>query len=193
VKKKFQLPLIIVLVGLGYGGYLFYDFASEGVPKLEARLREKESQVTAQNGELRRLRSFSENIESVKLSLRELNVQLEAALESMPRNYDLSGLLRKLSVIGFNSGVELSAFRPSPSAVKEGDFYETSLVSFNLAGSFTQIMSFFDQALRLKRIIRIEKVSIRAVASASTTGTSRGNNGTGAQAEVSAKLYRFVE
>lgn len=194
MKKKFQLPLIVVLAGLGYGAYLFYDFASEGVPKLENRLHEKEAQVTSKNGELRRLRAFSENIESVKLSLRELNVQLEAALESMPRNYDLSGLLRKLSVISFNSGIELSAFRPSAGATKEGDFYETSTISFNLAGSFTQIMSFFDQTLHLKRIVRIEKVTIRSVASSNSSGpTSRGNSGTGAQAEVSAKLYRFVE
>jgi Tfp pilus assembly protein PilO len=193
-KKKFQLPILIVLAGLGYGVYLFYEFATEVIPKLEARLADKEAAVSGKNAELRRLRTFSENIEGVKLALRELNVQLETALESMPRNYDLSGLLRKLSVIGFNSGIEMSAFRPSPTAVKEGDFYETSVVSFNLAGSFTQIMSFFDQTLRLKRIIRIEKVTLRSVASANVGGpAARGNTGVGSQAEVSAKLYRFVE
>lgn len=189
--KKYQLPVLIVTVGFLYGAYLFYIFASEGVPKLEARMRAKEAMLNEKKIELRRLRTFSENIESVKLSLRQLNLQLEAALESMPRNYDLSGLLRKLSVIGFNSGIQLSAFRPSTAVVKEGDFYETSTVSFNLSGSFSQIMSFFDQVLHLKRIIRIEKVALRSNGQA--TGAGRSNAGIGSAAEVTAKLYRFVD
>lgn len=191
MKKKYQLPAIIVAVGFLYGGYLFYGIVDTTIPRLEQRLAEKEGQLTAKNNELRKLRNFSENIESVKLQLRELNLQLEAALESMPRNYDLSGLLRKLSVIGFNSGIELSAFRPNSASNKEGEFYETSQVAFNLNGSFTQMMSFFDQALRLRRIIRIERVVMRAVASTSPIATR--NSGTGATAEVSAKLYRFVD
>lgn len=191
MKKKYQLPAIIVAAGFLYGGYLFYGIIDTTIPQLERRLSEKEGLLTAKNNELRRLRNFSENIESVKLQLRELNLQLEAALESMPRNYDLSGLLRKLSVIGFNSGIELSAFRPGASSTKEGEFYETMPVAFNLNGSFTQMMSFFDQALRLRRIIRIERVGMRSVASTAAAGSR--NAGIGATAEVNAKLYRFID
>lgn len=192
MNKKYQIPLIIVLLGVGYGGYLFYTFSTEEVPKLERALQDKEATLSGKNNELRRLRNFSENIEAVKLSLRELNLQLEAALESMPRNYDLSGLLRKLSIIGFNSGIELSAFRPgTATAAKEGEFYETLGISFNLSGSFTQILSFFDQALRLKRIIRIEKVSLQA--RNDTSNVVARNSGVNAKADISGKLYRFVD
>ncbi|MBY0370773.1 type 4a pilus biogenesis protein PilO, partial [bacterium] len=165
--KKHRLSVFVVLAGIGYAAYGMYGFFSEQVPRLEANLRDKEAQLSGKNSELRRLRSFSENIEGVKLSLRELNLQLESAIESMPRNYDLSGLLRKLSIIGFNSGIELSAFRPSNEPGKGAQFYETSPVSFTLTGSFTQILSFFDQALRLKRVMRIEKVTMRSTASSS--------------------------
>ncbi len=191
MKKKYQIPAIIVAVGFLYGGYLFYGVVETTIPQLEQRLAEKDRILAGKNNELRKLRNFSENIESVKLQLRELNLQLEAALESMPRNYDLSGLLRKLSVIGFNSGIELNAFRPGTASNKEGEFYETMQVAFNLNGSFTQMMSFFDQALRLRRIIRIDRVAMRALAS-SGAAASR-NTGVGATAEVNAKLYRFVD
>lgn len=189
MQKKHQLPFLIVLAGFAYGGYWFYDFTSEGIPKLEQRLNAREAELSTKSAELRRLRNFSENIEGVKLALRELNLQLEAALESMPRNYDLSGFLRKLSVVGFNSGIVLSAFRPAGAGTKEGDFYETLPVSFNLSGSFTQMMSFFDQILRLKRIVRIDRIAMRAA----PAGSAMSRAGTGAQADVSAKLYRFVE
>ncbi len=189
MSKKHQLPALVVVLGLLYGGYLFYDFSSEVVPRLERDLASKESELSVKTAELRKLRSFSENIESIKLSLRELNLQLESALESMPRNYDLSGLLRKLSVVGFNSGVTLSAFRPGATPKKEGDFYETLDVAFNLAGSYTQMMGFFDQVLRLKRIVHLEKISIKSLAS----DQQATRVGTGASADVTAKLYRFVD
>ena len=191
MKKRYQLPLMVIVAGFLYGGYVLYGLVSEEFPKLERRKTDKEVQLNNKNAELRKLRHFSENIETVKLSLRELNLQLEAALESMPRNYDLSGLLRKLSVIGFNTGIEMSAFRPGTSSVKEGEFYETMEVKFNLNGSFTQAMSFFDQALRLRRIIRIEKVVLKA-GGAPPAVVAR-NAGVASTAEVSAKLYRFID
>lgn len=189
--KKHRASLLVVILGLAYAGYLLFGFFETDIPQLEGGLREREATLAAKNAELRRLRSFSDNIEGVKLSLKELNLQLESAVESMPRNYDLSGLLRKLSVIGFNSGIELSAFRPSTEPGKGAQFYETSTVSFTLSGSFTQILSFFDQALRLKRVLRIEKVTMRSVASTSNVVVK--NAGVSASAEVVASLYRFVE
>ncbi len=189
-KRKYQLPAIIVAVGLCYSTYCFFTFATEGVGKLESKLQQRQAALTSKNGELRKLRYFSENIESVKLALRELNLQLESALESMPRTYDLSSLLRKLSVIGFNSGIELSSFRPTGKSEKEGEFYETSSIAFNLTGTYTQILSFFDQALRLKRIIRIDKVGLRVVR-ADESDTR--NAGVSAVATVDAKLYRFMD
>jgi Tfp pilus assembly protein PilO len=191
MQKKYQLPAIIVAVGVGYALYGFYDFATTGVVALEQTMQEKEVQLTTKTNEIKKLRHFSENIESVKLTLRELNLQLESALETLPREYDLSGFLRKISMIGFNSGIGMGAFRPSSEAKKEGAFYETMGIAFSVSGSFTQILSFFDQLLHMKRVVRVEKISMRTVAGSSEI-TVR-NAGSSISADVTAKLYRFVE
>lgn len=189
--KKYQLPLVIAGLGVSYGLYLFYDFSTNGITGLEQGLQAQESILASKNGELRKVRNFADNIESVKLSLRELNLQLESAMESLPRNYDLSGLLRKISMIGFNSGVAIGTFRPSTEIKKEGEFYETMPVSFNVSGSFTQVLSFFDQLLHLKRVVRIEKVEMRLAAVNSEASVR--NAGAAVVTEVVAKLYRFTD
>ncbi len=191
MEKKYQLPLVIAGLGLSYGLYLFYDFSTSGLASLEQGLQAQESALVAKSGELRKLRNFADNIESVKLSLRELNLQLESALESLPRNYDLSGLLRKVSMIGFNSGVAIGAFRPASEVKQEGEFYETMPIAFNVSGSFTQVLSFFDQLLHLKRVVRVEKVEMRLAASNSEAAVR--NAGAAVTTEVVAKLYRFTD
>ncbi len=191
MKNKHKLSFVVLGVGFIVGGYLFYSFSAETLPRLESNYRTKEEALNLAKAELRKLRQFSENIESVKVSLRELHIQLESAVESMPRNYDLSGLLRKLSVIAFNSGIRLSAFRPSGTSSQDEGFYEMTQVSFHLSGSFNQVMTFLDQSLHLKRIVQMDRVALRSIGGAGAGGV--GNSGVGAEADITARLYRFVD
>ena len=188
MKKILQGCMFVVLAGIGYGGYEYYDFQSTEVVDMEGQRAALESTMRKKQDEVKRLQEFSRNIETIKVELRELNLQLESALEHMSRQFNLSGLLRKLSMLAQNSGLELSTFKPSQVEERsEGAFYSTLAIDCTFKGSFTQILLFLDQVSRLKRIINADELRMQ-----SAPGVARSQN---APLTVTAKLktYRFSE
>ena len=175
-KKGFKLhkrnaPYLIMAVGLVYGLYLYYGFVSEDVPKMDNERTARAAMMSKKQSELKRLREFAQNIEVIKLRLRELNLQLEAALETMPKNYNLSALLRRLAILATNSGVELASFVPGMTPERPpGAFYETLDVSFNLSGSFSETLVFLDQISRLKRLMKIQEIAFTSQSQTPRTG-----------------------
>ncbi len=187
--NRLSLAVLLVLAGVGYAAYEYYEFTTVDVPEMEAQRKAVETEFSARQNEYNRLKDFAINIENIKQELRELNLQLESALEHMPRNFNLSGLLRKLTMLAQNSGVELSAFRPSKSENKgEGSFYSTITIDFDLRGSFSQNLVFFDQVSRLKRIINIESLKMSAKDVANSKGATVLADTVG-----TIRTYRFTE
>lgn len=149
----------------------------------------KERELQSIQGDLTRFQSFVQNIESIKRELKELNLQLESALESMPRTLNLSGLLRNLTQIADNSGVEVSAFRPRKNEEKDANkFFSSVYIDCQMKGSFTRMLVFLDQVSRLKRILNIDtlkmKVPVEKVARSSGVNT---------EVDLTLKAFRFSE
>ena len=189
MKKVLQLCMFVVLGGIGYGGYEYYDFQNTEVLAMDGERAALESSIRKKQDEVKRLQEFSRNIETIKVELRELNLQLESALEHMPRQFNLSGLLRKLSMLAQNSGLELSTFKPSPTEERtEGAFYSTLAIDCTFKGTFTQVLLFLDQVSRLKRVINADELRMGSTPG----GLGKTQN---AQLTVSTKLktYRFSE
>jgi type IV pilus assembly protein PilO len=192
--SKLSIPILVILAGLAIAVYQFYTFYTQEVPKLQSKRISAENELTTKEADLRRLKNFAQNIEAVKQELRELNLQLESALESMPRTFNLSGLLRKLSLLAQNSGVDLASFKPrAPSAMEaaaaDKNFYSTIVIDFTLNGSFTQTLVFFDQVTRLKRIINIDSLRMR---NTPTQGAPKGAV-SNIFTEATIETYRFSE
>lgn len=189
------MALLIVVLGAGIGGYELHTFNQTEKPTLQAEISSIQSKLTREQNEFRRLKRFKENIEEIKLELRELNVQLEAALESLPRTFNLSLLLRRLTFLAQNSGVELISFKPDAKEKRvPGTFYATTQVDLELIGSFTQTLMFFDQVTRLKRIINIDSIKVNPDKTPDDRDISA-SRGVGLSAKVVAtiQIYRFAD
>jgi type IV pilus assembly protein PilO len=178
----------MVLISACGTGYYLQDFLTTEVVDMEKEIATIESDLGKKTNELKRLQDFAQNIERVKQELRELNLQLETALEHMPRTFNLSGLLRRFTMLAQNSGVELSSFKPKKSVDTAGAFYATIGIDFELRGTFSQILVFLDQLSRLKRIINIESIRMRAteMSQIKTVGALTTTQG-------SIRTYRFSE
>jgi len=188
--SKGKLSFLLVALGLAAAGWEVYEFYSEQMPQLETQTQAVEADVATKQRELVRLKEFAQNIENVKRELTQLNVQLESALEHMPRTFNLSGLLRKLTMLAQNSGVELSTFKPKKAEQRqEGAFFNTITIDFDLRGSFTQCLVFLDQVTRLKRIVDIEQVGFVVP---TETAASR-SGATNLVARGTIRTYRFAE
>src|SRR5690606_19945040 len=142
------------------------------VARMQNEIRGLDSQFKGKQGQLRRLKKFSENIEQIKKELKELNIQFNTAKERMPSEFDLSSLLRQLTQIAKSSGVELRDFNPDSQEKRPpGAFYATTMINFDVTGPYTQCLVFYDQITRLKRIINLDSIDMK-LASTSRTGNS---------------------
>lgn len=194
MKSRLQLAMMLLVGGFGYGGYEYYDFNSNEVPAMQQELEGRESTLATKQNEYRRLKEFAKNIESIKRELKELNVQLEASLEHMPRNFNFSGLLRRLTMLAQSSGVELATFKPSKGEQKvQGQFYSTIDIDFELSGSYAQSLVFFDQVSRLKRIVNIQSMKMTPRRPLGGPDAAFRAQGMLADTKVTLKTYRFVE
>ena len=190
MNQKLLIAVFIVLAGAGYAAYDFFMvFQGEEYPVLEQAYKKLEADVNAKKSELKQLQDFSKNIESVQKELKDLQAQLDSALEYMPRTFKLEALLRKLSMLAANSGIEISSFRPKKAEDKaSGTFYSTVSIDFDMRGTFTQTLVFLDQLTRLKRIVNIDSVKIKPLVENATRSGS-----TMAVTQASIKTYRFSE
>ena len=207
LKSKVAISVGVFVSGVIYALVQLQAFYSEVMPEMKAQRGAVERQLAAKESDLRRLKDFAQNIDAVKGELRELNLQLESALESMPRTFNLSGLLRKLNLLAQNSGVELASFKPSDvtaapapldpaaTAAKAKLFYSPIQIQFQVKGTYTQTLVFFDQVTRLKRIINLNQLKFAPTgAGNSAADDKRGAARTRTVAtEATIETYRFSE
>ncbi len=166
MERKSKIPIALAMVVFAAGGsyYYFDEFKTTEEADLIRANQSLQSDIDQKTSELTRLRDFQMNIERVKQELRELNNQLEFALEHMPRTFNLSFLLKRFTELAQNSGVELSSFKPKKGVDSQGHgaFYSTISVDFEVKGTFVHTLQFLDQMARLKRIINVETLRLRA-------------------------------
>lgn len=160
--QQIKIAILVVIAGVVYAGYDFYVFSDEEVSKMQVELRGLDTSIKRQQTRLAELKRFKQNIENIKQELKELNIQFKTALEQLPREFDLSKLLRQLTLLAKNSGVNLVNFKPSTASPSAGGtFYSSVGISFDVLGPYVQCLLYFDQITRLKRIINIENIDIR--------------------------------
>jgi len=199
VSQASKIILLSAVIGIILAGYVLYEFHSDELPKLEQSLVASTNQVNQLETELKRVQGFASNLVNIKKELKELTFQWEAAVTHMPRQFDLSVLLRRLSGLAQSAGVEMFAFRPAITATTPGHqpavakdpnkmFYDNIDIECELSGAFSQVLSFMDQVIRLKRIVNFEKVSLNMAPS------SKNRSGlTKIKARAVLRTYRFAE
>ena len=189
MSQKIKMIALILFSGLLYGGFEFYNFYTDDMPKLAQERSTKERELASVEAELARFQSFVKNIESIKQELKELNLQLESALESMSRSLNFSGLLRNLNQLADNSGVEISGFKPRHSEEKEENkFFSTVYIDCQMKGSFTRMLVFFDQVSRLKRILNVDSIKMKIPQEKNIK-----SSGMLAEVDLTLKAFRFSE
>lgn len=210
MSEKIKLSLLILFIGLLWGGYEIYDFSSVEQVRLSTELETKKNSVSELKMELDKLKNFSERIDELKGRLKKANGEYEEVLEFIPRSLDYAKLLAKLNALAQNSGVEVEIFKPKtneekkassppPQDVQEGqeqkntptNFFEAVEFDLRLRGGFGQTLMFLDQVSRLKRIINVETLAMAADQGEQKRFLASGV--TPVETVATIKTYKFIE
>ncbi len=134
-----------VLVGLGY---YFLGFQ----PRLR-ELRDLEDRYERLGRELRENQAIADNLPRVREEVRRLDEKLAEALQKLPNREEIPDLLRTISDLGKDSGLEFLLFKPGGSQPK--DFYAEVPLEMQVLGRYHDVAVFFDKVGRLPRIVTI--------------------------------------
>lgn len=175
-QKIFLSVLICLLVGVGYY-YLYYRNAAQSVVALGGKLAELESKIKEQEVIARNLPSFQAEVSR-------LEEQLGLLLDQLPNSAEIPSLLKNISDLGKESGLEFLKFAPR-GEVKKG-FYAEIPFSLSLVGEYHGFVLFADKVSHLPRIVNLTDI---------TFGQPRRAGGDRMTVNVScsATTFRFLE
>ncbi|RMG59687.1 MAG: pilus assembly protein PilO [Deltaproteobacteria bacterium] len=147
-QKIILYVLLFVLIGVAYF-YLFYNPAMKEIRALEKKnvaLQEK----------IREQRIIAKDLPAFKREVAKLEAQLNELLEQLPNSKEIPKLLRSISDVGKESGLEFVKFAPKGETQK--DFYAEIPVEIEVTGGYHEFALFADRVSRLPRIVNISDV-----------------------------------
>lgn len=198
LQKALFIALILIVLS-----YLYYLFFLEGALK---KLGDLSAQVTELEQQIKEKQKAASKLEAYKKEVSDLKVAFQQALEKLPNEREIGGLLQSVERSGRAAGVKFLLFEPklpekkppetkpaakpadpkAPPAKEPPKFYEEIPIKVQVAGPFHSTLSFFDEVGRLPRIVNIEEVTI---------GDSQEVRGRGRIVKTSCtmKTYMFVD
>ncbi len=182
---NFILDLPAVQRRLVYGGvgalivaayvFWFYLPLSQEVTEMQHTIQELEAERT-------QLRKILANRGHIEAESRAVEAAFNQAQAQLPEQKEIPELLRQVSRLGQDSGLEVLLFRQQPEQPHE--LYTEVPVQMSVRGGYHDIAMFFDQVRRLDRIVNVADVSMKEPRLTS--------NQVSIDASFSATTYRFL-
>lgn len=175
-QKAILAVLFCLLVGVGYY-YLYYRDASRQIASLEGTLANLRSKIKEQEVIAGNLKSFQEEV-------RRLEEKLSLLLEQLPNSAEIPSLLKSVSDLGKESGLEFLRFAPGAEVKKE--FFAEIPVAISVTGEYHSFALFADKVRHYPRIVNLSNIAFTAPKPA-------GDNVVLETITCTATTYRFLE
>lgn len=140
-----------VLIVLVYAFILYLPRAKE--------LADKQEQIHALKAERAKLEALLRNQEKAKKAIAEVEGRFNQVKAQLPDQKEIPELLRQVSNLGRDSGLEVLLFRQKPETFQ--DLYAEVPVEMAVRGNYHQIALFFDKVRHLDRIVNITDTSLK--------------------------------
>jgi type IV pilus assembly protein PilO len=179
VPPRQKVLLAVLFCGLVVAGYyyLYYKEASMRIGAMETQLAGLQSKIREQQAIAGNLRSFQEEV-------RRLEAQLSLLLEQLPNSAEIPSLLKSVSDLGKESGLDFLRFAPSGEIKK--DFYAEIPVSISVNGDYHSFALFTDKVANYPRIVNLSNITF-------SSPKPSGDNLVLVTVNCTATTFRFLE
>ena len=154
-----QLPLsqklilaagVVILLGVVMGYFLLMPLWNES--------KVLQEDINRENVKLAQIIKTRAQITQFKQELAEMDIRFKQIQIMLPEAKEIPHLLKNISNLGQQQGLEFLLFRPEKETPKE--FVAEIPITLNLKGSYHQIGIFFDHIRRLPRIVNIKQLEL---------------------------------
>ncbi len=145
-----------------YGGIvvliiLLYAFTLH-IPR-SRDIADKEENIRNINAERAKLQRLVANREKTEREIAEVEERFNQIKAQLPDQKEIPELLRQVSNLGRDSGLEVLFFRQKPEVFQ--DLYAEVPVEMGVRGGYHQIALFFDKVRHLDRIVNVADISMK--------------------------------
>ena len=143
-----------------------------------------ETQLAGLQSKIREQQAIAGNLRSFQDEVRRLETQLSFLLEQLPNSAEIPSLLKSVSDLGKESGLDFLRFAPSGEIKK--DFYAEIPVSISVNGDYHSFALFTDKVAHYPRIVNLSNITF-------SSPKPSGDNLVLVTVNCTATTYRFLE
>jgi len=156
-KQKILVALILSALIVGGYYYLYYQEAQVDIKRLE-------SQYASLQATIKEQQLIAGNLEAFRKDVQQLETQLSHLLEQLPNSAEIPSLLKSISDMGKEAGLEFIKFSPSKEVIK--GFYAEIPVAITVSGDYHSFVQFADQVSQYPRIVNLMDINFSSPKSA---------------------------
>ena len=150
-----QRILIYGAVFLLLAALYWYVFYQPLVTQIDAA-RSRQSELEAEQAQLK---SKLKDPQKLREDIAETEAKFKEATTQLPEQKEIPELLRQVSNLGRDSGLEITLFRQQTETLQ--DLYAEVPVEMAVRGGYHQIALFFEKVRHLARIVNISDIGIK--------------------------------
>lgn len=150
-KVKGAILLLLILAPVALFFFLLYQPNSEKITKLDATR-------TKLHQEIQDLKQKERDKPKLLAEVAKVEDEFEQTAQMLPKDKEIPKLLKDISALGRNAGLDFLTFVPRPVTPK--DFYDEIPVDINIRGPYHSVGFFFDQVSKLDRIVSVTNTAM---------------------------------
>lgn len=150
-KIKIAVLILVLLLPIAVFYFTLYQPNSSTISKLE-----KDSNKLSQ--EIKQLQEKERNKPVLLAEVAKIEDEFEQAAQMLPKEQEIPSLLKDISALGQNAGLDFLSFVPRPETPR--DYYNDIPVDITIRGPYHSVGYFFDQISRLDRIVSVSNIKM---------------------------------
>lgn len=188
VQKGIIIGILCAMIGYVYFFTSFLPFFHH--PK-RAEIVSLTSEYEKMSAELEKARRMVGNLPKLEAEYDRLHVKWIAAQGLLPAEKEVADLLRKVTRIGSQAGIDFLLFEPKSPVPRE--FITENPVRVKVRGEYHQLGIFLSKVANLDRIVNVSGIDIKAVEKTGNTKDDRVLRSYTVEAELTLTAYTLVE
>ncbi len=166
IKIQVRIAIFVGTIVLMTAAFLYIFY----LPNKE-EINKTEQQIAALGAKLNQAKARAARLDDFEAQKAEVDAQFAEALKLLPDSKEIPSLLRTISQLGADAGLEFLLFSQGKETSR--DFYMEISHSLEVSGPYHNVAVFFDKVGRMERIVNILNVSMKPVQPLSTTLITR--------------------
>jgi type IV pilus assembly protein PilO len=188
VQKGIIVGILCIMIGYVYFFTSFLPFFHH---PMRAKIASLSSEYEKMSAELEKARKTVGNLAKLEAEYNRLHDKWIAAQGLLPKDKEVADLLRKVTRIGSQSGIDFLLFEPQEPIQRE--FITENPVRVRIRGEYHQLGIFLSKVANLERIVNVSNLVVKPGDDKQGNSKDRAVRSYTVEAELTLTAYTLVE